>query len=163
MRAFLLIGLFVPGALLLMPHHAAADALATCDGLSATLSDDKNNYIFRVAASGEDSDILGYTFNFGDHQTYRFTFGKDTGLDRHTAIVTHTFKDPGIFAASVTVQAKSGGHTTTIPSEDCKTTVAINLPDELPNTGTRNLLVLFVATALTGFAFRRLLQRLKIV
>jgi len=155
-----LIGLLLPGVLLLPVHRASADPLVTCDGLSATLSDDKNYYIFRATASGNPGDILGYTFDFGDRQSYRFKFAGDTGLDRHAATVTHTFKDAGIFAASVTVQTTAKGSSTDIPSEDCKTTVAINLPDELPNTGTRNLGVLFAAATVTGFALRRLLQLL---
>lgn len=141
---------------------ASADAEpVSCQGLQATLSNDKNYYLFRVQAEGNAASIVGYSFDFGDHQSYTFTFKPGATDDHHTATVTHTYQQVGTYTAKAQVVVKNAGKTSKITSESCKTQVSIEpATDTLPNTGTTTPLAgLFVVTVITGTATHYLVRR----
>src|SRR6267154_1115103 len=72
---------------------AAADqpASVTCSSLHTSLSDDKNYYIFTASSSGNNNAIAGYTFSFGDRQTYTVRSDTSGNQDHHTVTVRHTY------------------------------------------------------------------------
>jgi hypothetical protein len=132
---------------------ASADASnVSCDSLSATMSSDKNYYIFTAASSGDNTDISGYTFNFGDKQSYTITFAASSTQDRHSVTVTHAYQSAGNYTPTVQVNTKVGGKTSSTSSPNCRTSLVIQSASSttLPNTGAHGTPQLFVATFLIG-------------
>jgi len=155
-------GLLVTCVACCPPLRAVAAPAVTCDGLSTTLSDDKNFYIFTVTAGGDTGSISGYTFNFGDHQSYQFNFGASTSQDHHTANVTHTYKKSGTYTATATARVKNGSKTTGVTSPECRTTVT-NGPSAavLPSVGNQGTVRLFSLVAVIGMTAYQLHLRLR--
>jgi hypothetical protein len=140
-------------ALPLVSPLATADAVpsVTCQSLSISLSDDKNFYIFNASAAGDASTITGYRFDFGDHQSYDFTFSGASTQDRHSASVTHTYMTAGAYTASVQVNTKTAGKVARISSAACRAPITIAPPgSSLVNTGAGNVVALFAGTSLLG-------------
>jgi hypothetical protein len=142
MRVILLprlaLGCAIAAALLMLPGHTAADTTAniTCDSLHVSLSSDKKFYVFTVLASGDSGNITGYTFNYGDRQSYHFTFGGvPASTDRHTASVTHAYQTAGSYTASAQVNLKTPSKAPAITSAACKTSITIGKPRVLPRAG----------------------------
>ena len=129
---------------------ASADAApVTCDSLTTGLSDDKNFYILTATASGPADSITGYSFDYGDRESYHVTFGSRTDSDRHTASVTHTYKTPGAHKVIVHVNVSIHGKSGSVSSDACKTTVAILPPNTtLPNTGSNFITILVLCGAI---------------
>lgn len=155
----LVIGLLVVGGV-----HSVATADAdpvTCESLKTTLSGDKNYYIFEAKATGNASSISGYTFDFGDHQSYTFTFKPNATEDHHTATVTHTYQKTGTYKPTVHVVLKNGQKTTNVTSDACKTTITIEpAPDILPDTGSHVPVLpvvtgTFIGSTVLHYLFRR--------
>lgn len=123
-----------------MRTHAATPApettSVTCDSLSVTPGDDQNTYVLKAAASGPSSIITGYTFDYGDHESYSIAFGSKIGVDHHSATITHTYKKPGTYTVTAHVTIKTHSKSTDISSNTCKTSATV-LPtgSTLPNTG----------------------------
>jgi hypothetical protein len=142
----------------------AADAQpTTCDSLSVSLSQDKNFYVFTAKASGANSNITGYTFAFGDSQSYKFTFPAGTSQDHHSATITHAYQKAGVFAASVRVNTKVNGKTGSATSEQCKTTVTVGAPaTSLPNTGAGNTIAWFFTASIAGVVLHQYWLRRRI-
>ena len=116
---------------------AAVSPSASCLQLASSVSDDKNYQVFTAsAAAGSGSTITGYTFDFGDNQTYSFTFGNGT-TDRSRATVTHQYDKNGVYSAKASVQVEAGGRTADISSPDCMSSVALGVQAAaaLVNTG----------------------------
>ena len=146
------LGIMLSASCLHWSAWATADTPAppvSCTTLTAKLSDNKNFYVFSATAGGDNTAITGYAFDFGDHQSYQFTFNPADHSDRHAATVTHTYRSPGTYNPTVRVNVKMHGTATDVSSDTCKTRIAI-LPagSALPNTGARNILGLCVAAAL---------------
>jgi len=140
---------------------AAAASSVTCTSLEATLSPDKNYYVFTAAASGDSNAIIGYTFTFGDHQTYTVTFGASSSQDRHGATVTHSYQGTGNYTPSVRVNTAVNGKRTSVSSASCRTTVSIGSSGStLPDTGAGDTLALFAVACLLGtYVHHRWLRR----
>jgi hypothetical protein len=130
------------------PAAFATDNSVTCTGLQVALSDDKNYYIFTAQATGDETSITGYQFDFGDHESYIATFPA-SDQDHQTATVTHTYKDAGNYTVSVAI--KTGAKTATITSDACKTTVQIAAPAALPDTGAPGTLTMAIVIASLAF------------
>jgi hypothetical protein len=138
------------------PLVAAAPDAVTCDKLKITLSDDKNFYVFTATASGNASTITGYRFDFGDHQSYNFTFSPSDAQDRHTATATHTYLDPGNYTPTVHLDTQVNKKNTTVTSPDCQTSVSIgNSPGTLPNAGARGTIGIFISVSLLGITLHQ--------
>lgn len=143
---------------MLQPAQTNADTPAapvSCTTVTARLSDDKNFYVITAAADGDVSAITGYTFDFGDHQSYRFTFNPSGHDDRHAANTTHTYQTPGTYAVTAHVDIKVHSKASSVSSDTCKTSLSILPPNSvLPNTGIgiRNVLGIGILIAfLTAF------------
>lgn len=110
----------------LSPVTHADSTAPTCSTLGVRLSDDKTVYVFTAtAAASTPSQIMGYTFTYGDNQSYTFTFASSSKSDRHTASVTHSYQTAGTFAASVKVNIKAAGKTSSVTAPSCKTSVTV--------------------------------------
>jgi hypothetical protein len=144
---FLLLALFLAA-----PGVASADTSnVSCDNLRATISSDKNYYVFTASASGNNNDISGYTFSFGDEQSYTVSFAASSTQNRQTVSVTHTYQDTGSYSPSVAIATKNGSKTTSVTSPSCQTNVTINsTSNSLPDTGAGDTSLLFAATCLAG-------------
>jgi len=145
--------------------HATADTVtpASCNTLSVSLSDDKNFYILAATSKGDSHSITGYTFDFGDHQTYRLRFSANTSKDRHAASVTHVYRDAGTYTARVSVAVNTGGKVANVSSAGCQTNVVIPPPaTTLPNTGAYDAPALFMAASLGGGILHHLWRRHRI-
>jgi LPXTG-motif cell wall-anchored protein len=134
--------------------YASADATpapVTCDGLSAKISDDKNFYIFNATASGDSGSITGYTFDFGDRESYSFNFSSAPNPNHHVSSATHTYRKAGSYIAKVHVNAKVKNKTTSISSASCQAKVTIGPPvATLPNTGATNIVGTFIGSSVVG-------------
>jgi hypothetical protein len=129
-------GLFISAAWAPLAAHADSPA-PTCSSLGVRLSDDKTVYVFTATATASTpSKITGYTFTYGDNQSYTFTFASNSKSDRHTATVTHSYQTAGTFAASVRVNLKISGKTSSVTAASCKTSVTVPpAGTDLPATG----------------------------
>jgi len=136
---------------------AAAPAL-TCTSLTAVRSSDGSSYAFTAKASGNDGSITGYTFEFGDRQSYSFQFSKKANQDRSHATVSHTYLSHGVFTATVYVDTRKGGNPASASSPDCHTTVS-NGPTTLIDTGAGNTLAVFTVTSTVGLVFSQIWLR----
>lgn len=117
-------------------ERASAQDAPTCQSLQATISPDKNYYVFTVQVSGPSNSIDGYTFNFGDQQTYHVSFGSKT-TNRQSATATHTYQTPGTYAATA-YATQNGTH---LPIGNCHTNVSVSAAiTTLPNTGLGNVI-----------------------
>ena len=134
-----------------LTHLAAADTPSVaCDSLTARLSDDKNFYILDATASGSAGAITGYTFDYGDRESYRVTFSSKSTADRHAASVTHAYKTPGTYTVTVRINTKINGKSSSVSSGACKTSVTILPPDTtLPDTGANAVATITVSAAAT--------------
>jgi hypothetical protein len=154
----LFIGLLCLG--ILWGGHTTAESasVVACTNLQVTLSDDKNFYIFTARAAGDDTPITGYTFDFGDRQSYDFTFAPSSSQDHHTATVTHAYQKSGSYAVTVQARTKETGQSTKTTPKKCKATVQVGA-DMLPDTGAGLPLALVAFTAcvsaLAHYLFRR--------
>lgn len=141
------LGLAFVGPLGTLSHgYVAAETprQVTCDNLSIKLSDDKNHYIFSVKAGGDAASITSYTFDFGDKQSYRFNFEKNSTQDRRTAAATHAYQKASKYTAVVHVHTKSQQGAAGITSGNCQASVDIQPPTgRLPETGVTNTVGLF--------------------
>lgn len=134
-------------------HPAVSSATPTCNRLSFRLSDDKSHYIFSALATPTNTtDITGYKFDFGDHQSYDVMFDHSTKTDRTKATTTHTYEKDGTYTASVHVLSKPDGKMVSTSSPACTVhvTVASQAGQELANTGPGNIVKLFALSTLTG-------------
>jgi hypothetical protein len=123
----------------------------TCDHLQVTLSDDKNFYVFTATSSGDESTITGYTFNFGDQQSYDFVFSASDKQDHHTATVTHTYLDAGVYTPVVRVNTQVENKSASATSPGCQTTLSIgDTASALPNTGVSGTIGLFATASALG-------------
>ncbi|HUB93366.1 MAG TPA: hypothetical protein VMB52_02580, partial [Verrucomicrobiae bacterium] len=135
------------------PARALADPAISCDNLNVALSSDKSYYIFTVSASGGGSTIAGYTFDFGDHQSYTITFDGSRNANRQTASVTHVYRATGAYIPSVRIDlaSPSSPQAATVTSSNCQTNLTVApSADALPNTGAGDLIRLLTMTAFTG-------------
>jgi hypothetical protein len=137
------------------PRAASADAALaniTCDGLHISLSSNKDYYIFTATASGDPAAIIGYTFDYGDRQSYTFTFARAaTSVDHHQASVTHIYRTAGTYTAKVHVNISSAGKTTNTTSVLCQANVVIApAGTRLPNAGSSLPISMAVLTAFTA-------------
>ena len=140
------------------PSAFADTPALTCTSLTAVRSNDGSSYAFTAKASGNDSAITGYTFDFGDHQSYSFQFGKRPGQGHHRATVMHTYRTLGTFTATVYVDTNKGGKPASTSSPSCHTTVS-NGPKTLVDTGAGNTLAAFVAASFGGLALSQIWLR----
>jgi hypothetical protein len=130
---------------------AASTDSVTCSNLKINVSDDKNYYTFTVSTTGDNASITGYIFNFGDHQSYHYTFSSKAGQDHHTATATHSYSNLGTYTATASVVTKTTSKEATISSPACKTQVTIGPPvSTLVDTGAGNPLWLFMGTCTIG-------------
>lgn len=120
----------------------------SCVSLTAAPASDGSQYNFTAKASGNGT-ITGYAFDFGDKQSYSFSFSNDAQQNRKQATVLHTYSSPGIYAASVHVEMTAKGNTTSTTSRNCRATVSDG-PTTLVDTGTGNAPELFAAAFLSG-------------
>jgi hypothetical protein len=129
---------------------ASAEAVSsTCDSLTAAPSSNTDTYSLTVTASNGSTKITGYTFNFGDQQSYTFALPASSGGDQHTATVSHTYPNAGAFTAIAHVDTKVDGKQISVSSPGCHTEITTG-PAALVNTGAGDTLELFAATTLVG-------------
>ena len=124
---------------------------AVCKSL--TFNSDSTKYSFAVTAlAGHGTRITGYKFDFGDHQSYSFTFAKTAGNNRNTAKIDHSYARSGIYQATAFVIASEHGKMHYETSKSCKASVAVGeaLPSELTNVGSGNTILLFAGVALAS-------------
>jgi len=146
-------GIFDTGLHTVRTASAEPAAEVVCSGLQATISDDKNFYIFTATSSGDSSTITGYTFDFGDHESYRFTFAPHSSQDRHRATATHTYLNAGVYAPKVYVTRKHGMQPRSVTSDSCRTTVNIGFtPQTLPDAGFSSAGTVFAGSSLVATA-----------
>jgi PKD repeat protein len=150
--------------------RAAADPASgpTCISLQAFPSSDRDFYVFSVTSSGDSKTIAGYTFDFGDHESYRFMFAARTPKSRHAASTTHTYQKAGTYAVRVSLISKHGKQTHTISSNSCTATTSIGKasPNTLPDAGFSGTPGVFIgstaaATALHHMWYRRRISKTK--
>lgn len=133
--------------------------MPACESLSADLSEDKNYYVFTATATGNGSQIYGYTFVYGDQQSYSVTFGPNS-QNRLSAGVTHAYQKAGNYTARAVVNYSLDGESKTASSDNCQTAITIDPPaSTIPNAGPGNILALYIITALTGAAIFQLRLR----
>lgn len=131
-------------------QFASAEAApSTCDSLTATPSSNTDTYSLTVTASNGSTPITGYTFDFGDQQSYTFALTASPKDDQHAATVNHTYPTAGAFTAIAHVDTKVDGKQASISSPGCHTEITTG-PAALVNTGAGDTLGLFTATALGG-------------
>ena len=140
----------------------AAAPTVSCDSLTYNWNSSQNQYVFAAAASGSGvSNITGYSFNFGDNQSYNFDFPSGSTANRATGSAGHVYAKAGNYNATVKVLATINGQKQRITSPKCAVTVTIAQPaSQLPNTGTQNIIEVFAVSSLIGtavyqFAVRR--------
>ena len=127
---------------------ATADAPAiTCTSLSVVLSSNKNYYVFKATASGDISKITGYTFGYGDKQSYMVRFDKHTTVSHQSASTTHVYQKNGAYNANVHVITANSS----ITSPACNVKALIGPPiSTLPNTGATDLARAFTTASAVG-------------
>ena len=138
-------------AFVLLPGRIAAASPITCNSLTSQLSDDKNYYVFTASATaGSGVTILGYNFDFGDRQSYSFTFGNVSS--RGQATVRHTYQESGDYLVKVAVVTTNSGKTSTTSSPACQVQVTIgpSSSNALLNVGPGNTLGLFAVAMTVG-------------
>jgi hypothetical protein len=131
---------------LLFSESRQAYATAACLDLTAEQSEDKNFYKFKATASAaNNAQIIGYEFDFGDQQSYRFNFHNTPSQNRNTATVKHTYEKSNKYIATVNVISSAGDKETRASSPACTAQVTIGQTTaELPATGPGDTLVLQV-------------------
>jgi hypothetical protein len=138
-------------------HYAhAADAAVICKSLAAEQSDDKNYYKFTAkATASNDAKIMGYEFNFGDHQTYIVNFNDTSKNDSSVAVAKHTYEKPGNYTTKASVVSSKDNKTTRVSSPDCIANIAIGQPavTMLPTTGPNDSLTLIVSIILGVYTY----------
>jgi hypothetical protein len=141
-------------ALGLLSGQAAAASATVCNSLTSQLSDDKNYYVFTaMATAGSGATITGYNFDFGDHQSYSFTFGNVA--TRGQATVRHTYEESGDYLVKAAVVTTANGKTNTTTSPNCQVNVTIGASSSNPllNVGPGNSLGIFIgATTIAALA-----------
>ncbi len=131
------------GLLLILPASAYTDPSVKCSSLMATASTGWS-YTFTAIASGNSNLITGYSFDFGDRQSYTVIFNQAVKTSRLTTTVMHTYNKPGAYMPQVHVNTQNNGKHLTVSSPACRTNVAIGpLKNGLPDTGVRNPWALF--------------------
>lgn len=125
----------------------AADPPPVCQDLTAKLSDDKNHYDLSVAASAaNNSDINGYQFDFGDHESYTFNFDNKSNSNRRQATVEHTYDKAGKYVVTVKVISAKSNQATQTSSNNCTVNITIaGTTDVLPATGPSTWTTLAIA------------------
>jgi hypothetical protein len=158
-KAVLGIGLLSVLGLAQYPHSAGATAPSSnpvCQSLTSSISSDKNYYIFTASAAPGDGDaVTGYVFDFGDHQSYSFSFGERSSRDRDQATATHIYSRPGKYLVVATVLTKSKGKVIAASSPSCQLRVTVgevSTAGTLVNTGPGSTLGLFISAVMTGMA-----------
>jgi hypothetical protein len=121
---------------------------ASCDSLTAS-SNGGSQYTFTTLATSYGTKILGYRFNFGDHQSYEFQFSKADKQNRQIVSIVHYYKTQGIFSVSAYVNTARNGISTSTTSGACHMTVIYG-PTTLVNTGAGNTIALFTGVSLSG-------------
>ena len=139
----------------LAAEASAASASAACQNLTSSLSSDKNYYIFTATAApgGDNTEIAGYLFNFGDHQSYSFGFDRDSERSRSQATATHVYGHPGTYVITAAILTNKKGKVTATYSPNCQLRITIGqLPTvgTLVNTGPGSALGLFIAMSAVG-------------
>lgn len=124
-----------------------------CNQLTAASIPNKG-YTFTATASGDAGSITGYTFSFGDQQTYTVVFNGTSLRGRSQAIINHNYRQDGIY--TVTARADSGGTekaagTPSSSSSGCQITVTVGpAATTLPLTGETYAPVVFLGATLAG-------------
>jgi LPXTG-motif cell wall-anchored protein len=145
-----------------LPACVSADPAVVCAGLAAA-PDTGANYTFTATASGSSDLITGYTFDFGDHQSYTVSFSRASKPDSRTATVTHAYQKDGVYAAQVHINAQNNGKLSSVSSRACQTSLTIGSPSGiLPNTGAGDTAGLFIAAALVSIGGYQLWLRRRI-
>ena len=147
---------FIPTA-----HATEPTQSADCKSLAFNVNDTK--YTFTATASvNNGARILGYKFDFGDHQSYSFTFDKTVSGSRNTAKIDHAYARSGIYQARAFVIASVHSKMRYVSSEDCMVSVSVgqSSPNELTSVGPGNPLLLSAGVAVASgsahhFALRR--------
>lgn len=133
-----------------------------CKNLS--FSSDGTTYTFTAMASaGRGASISGYKFDFGDRQSYSFTFAKGSSGNRNTARIDHSYVRPGIYQATVFVIVTEHGKTHYVTSDNCKASVVVgqSLPSELTNVGPGNTVLLFGGVVVASGSVHHFALRLR--
>ncbi len=132
----------------------------TCDSLSVTLSDDKTQHIFHIAAGGDISQITGFAVDFGDHQSFTVHLAADDTADRSSAAIPHIYRDAGNHIATAHVLTTASGKAAKVTSPSCRTSVAIlAVGAVLPDTGAPSPLALMATAGLLGIVVYQLQLR----
>lgn len=127
----------------------ATDPPPACKNLTANQSDDKNYYNMTVTATAaKNSDIRGYQFNFGDHQSYTFNFSDKDSKDRRSANVKHTYQKAGQYTVTVKVLDTQGDQSTRTDTAACTLAMTIGEASEFPATGPNFTTMLVIAGTL---------------
>jgi len=122
----------------------------TCSTLHISLSSNKNYYIFTATDNGNSAAITGYTFNFGDHESYTVKF-QGSSQNHQSASVTHTYEQAGVYEATASVDTNDGMKPVAVSSPACQASVTINPPaSAMPNTGAGDAVGLFVAIVIVS-------------
>jgi hypothetical protein len=136
---------------------ADANTSPACSGLQVALSSDKNYYIFTATVTGDASTVAGYTFNFGDHQSYHVSFDSSSSQDRHTATATHVYLKNGMYQASAYFTTALGKHSAV---GGCHANVTVgDVASTLPNTGAGSVAIVFGLAAVSAAALHQVWLR----
>lgn len=136
------------------PTAQATPVPVSCISLSSTAPSGSTQYSFTVTAAGASNVITGYTFNFGDRQSYSFAFSPNAPRqNKLQATISHTYAGLGVYNASVSIDAKANGRTMSVTSAGCHATIDLGpTMTVLVDTGAGDVSRLFVLASLTGIA-----------